>query len=97
MSHKEMEAYFRLLLMAEYNCHPTFGRKHLFTHSLSIRCRWRRIVVARKLVSLGSGISELATAHTLPRGKNWPGVVHLVAKNGYTLASKENPTPIIVF
>jgi hypothetical protein len=91
---EEMKAYLGKLLIAEYNCHPRQRRKKEFTKQLSQRCRWRRLVVTNHLSGLGVKISELATAHALPKGKNWPGVVFLIERKGIELATKQNPTPI---
>ena len=94
MSLEEMKAYLGKLLIAEYHCYPRYGHPKIFTQQLSQRCRWRRLLVTSYLSSSGVKISELATAHTLPRGKNWPGVVFLIERKGVELATKQNPTPV---
>ncbi len=91
MARVELEAHLKRLLTAELHCYPCYSRAFGFTPQFAARCRWKRQAVVRRLLALGSNLSELATGHALPRWEKWPGTVGLVETRGWTLATKKDP------
>lgn len=77
---EKLRIYLQCLLIAENRCFPTNfqGKRVSSKRWLASRLRSRRLVVLKHFLELGGNASLRASAWSLPRGRHWPGAIHLV-------------------
>ena len=83
LSRKDLEAHLRFLILAEHRAQP--AHKHHDPTIPAYRWRARRKEVAKSFVALGGKVSPCVVNSALPPYRKWPGIVHLVKTNDFSL------------
>lgn len=84
----DLRSYLLSVLHHERTCAPSYGSKwglEPIYPARRVRWRIRRLGVIEKFEALGGKVSSRAKVHCLPKGKAWPGMVHLVESRGFEL------------
>lgn len=89
----ELEVLLRHLLMAEHRCmpHRSVAPELPTNRWLLPRLRWRRQLVANRLVALGGKVSHATLSRVLPRGTAWPGIGALVGRQAWDPVLERHP------
>lgn len=76
----KLDIYLQRLIIAEYHCFPinSQGIRVPSKCWLASCLRSRRLVVFKHYIEMGGKASLRASAWSLPRGRHWPGAIHLV-------------------
>ena len=83
LSREDLEVHLRFLILAEHRARP--AHKHFDPTVPAYRWRARRKDVAKKFVALGGQVSPCVLNGALPPYRKWPGIVHLVKTNDFSL------------